>query len=73
MTNAYSKLKADLKSAGVTLRSIARDVGVSHTAVTDVARGARRSKRIEQAIADCLNTTPELLWPDRYGQEGGAT
>lgn len=73
MTNAYSKLKADLKSAGVTLRSIARDVGVSHTAVTDVARGARRSKRIEQAIADSLNTTPELLWPDRYGQEGGAT
>ncbi|SMR71982.1 transcriptional regulator, Nlp family [Aliiroseovarius halocynthiae] len=73
MTNAYSKLKADLKSAGVTLRSIARDVGVSHTAVTDVARGARRSKRIEQAIADSLNTTPELLWSDRYGQEGGAT
>ncbi|UWQ00221.1 helix-turn-helix domain-containing protein [Aliiroseovarius crassostreae] len=72
MTNAYSKLKADLKSAGVTLRSIARDLGVSHTAVTDVARGARRSKRIEQAIADSLNTTPELLWPDRYGQEGGA-
>ncbi|WP_424944624.1 helix-turn-helix domain-containing protein [Aliiroseovarius crassostreae] len=73
MTNAYSKLKADLKSAGVTLRSIARDLGVSHTAVADVARGARRSKRIEQAVADRLNTTPEQLWPDRYGQEGGAT
>jgi lambda repressor-like predicted transcriptional regulator len=72
MTNAYSKLKADLKSADVTLRSIARDVGVSHTAVTDVARGARRSSRIEQAIADRLNTTPELLWPDRDGREGGA-
>ena len=52
MTNAYSKLKADLKSAGVTLRSIARDLRVSHTAVADVARGARRSKRIEQAIAE---------------------
>ncbi|UWQ35603.1 helix-turn-helix domain-containing protein (plasmid) [Leisingera sp. M527] len=72
MTNAYSKLKADLSSAGVTLRSIARDVGVSHTAVTDVARGARRSRKIERAIADRLNTTPASLWPDRYGNEGGA-
>lgn len=72
MSDTYSKLKSDLKEAGVSLRSIARDTGVSHTAVTDVARGARRSQRIEQFIAERLNTTPSKLCPDRYPQQGGA-
>lgn len=73
MTESYSKLKRDLRSAGISLRAIAREAGVSHTAVTDVARGARRSKRIEEIIALRLGTEPSLLWPDRYSRKGGAT
>lgn len=68
MNAAYFRLKQDLKRAGRSLRSISREVGVSHTAVTDVARGARRSQRIEQIIADHLNVKPADLWPDRYIQ-----
>jgi len=73
MSAAYSKLKQDLKGAGKSLRSISREVGVSHTAVTDVARGARRSRRIEQIIASHLNVKPSDLWPDRYEQQEGNT
>lgn len=73
MTDDYSQLKSDLLKAGVSLRSISRDVGVSHTAVADVARGARRSRRLEKIIADRLNKAPSDLWPDRYGDEGGTS
>ena len=73
MTEAYFKLKRDLRCAGISLRAIARDAGVSHTAVTDVARGARRSKRIEEIIALRPGTEPSHLWPDRYSRKGGAT
>lgn len=72
MTDSYTQLKDDLRKAGFSLRSISREVGVSHTAVTDVARGARRSRRIEQLIAERLERTPSDLWPDRYPIEGGA-
>ncbi|WP_419555506.1 helix-turn-helix domain-containing protein [Pseudaestuariivita rosea] len=66
MTDAYTKLKRDLHKAGISLRSISRDVGVSHTAVTDVARGARRSRRIKLIIAERLGTVPSSIWPERY-------
>ncbi|MGJ8686391.1 MAG: helix-turn-helix domain-containing protein [Spongiibacteraceae bacterium] len=70
MMDSYEKLKLSLKDAGVSLRSIARDTDVSHTAVTDVAKGARRSRRIEAFIAERLKTTPSQLWPERYQQKG---
>lgn len=71
MTDAYTQLKSDLRQAGVSLRAISRDAGVSHTAVADVARGARRSQRIEKLIAKRLGRQPSDLWPDRYAKEGG--
>lgn len=61
----YLKLKSDLRKSGLSLRGIARDLGVAHTSVVDVARGVRRSGRIEAAIARELQTTPSELWPDR--------
>ena len=69
--DAYSRLKKDLQKAGLSLRSIARDNDVSHTAVADVARGARRSKRLEKIIADQLQCHPSKLWPERYITRGG--
>lgn len=73
MSDAYEKLKLALKAAGISFRSIARETGVSHTAVTDVAKGARRSRRIEALIAQRLCTTPAQLWPDRYQGQGDGT
>ena len=34
--------------------------------ITIVSKGYRRSKRIEQAIADAIGTSPAALWPSRY-------
>jgi lambda repressor-like predicted transcriptional regulator len=31
-----------------------------------VGLGKHRSRRIESAIAQALETSPEQLWPDRY-------
>lgn len=73
MSDAYERLKSELHRVGVSLRSISRDAGVSHTAVTDVARGARRSRRIEKLIADHLEKQPSQLWPERYQDDVGDT
>lgn len=62
MCRSYAQIKQDLKRAGSSLRAVARELGVSHTAVVDVARQERRSARISKALADKLNVPLEQLW-----------
>ncbi|WP_353429377.1 helix-turn-helix domain-containing protein [Paracoccus denitrificans] len=49
---------------------IARELGKTPASVSLVSQGLRRSQRIQRAIAEKLDTTPENIWPDRYEQEG---
>lgn len=65
----HERIKMRLRLAGSSLSGIARELGVAATTVTSVSQGYRRSRRIEQAIADKLRETPEHLWPDRYTKE----
>jgi len=53
--------------AGSSLACIARELGIQPTTVTAVSQGKRRSRRIEQVIAQKLGSTPQSLWPTRYG------
>lgn len=57
----YSQIKQDLKRSGSSLRAIARELGVSHTAVVDVAKQDRSSARISRALADKLNVSLERV------------
>lgn len=49
----------------LTLSEIAKRLNIKPGSVTAVSQGYRRSRRVEQALADALNTTPEKLFPDR--------
>ncbi len=61
-------LKARLRILGSGISALAREIGVSPSSVTTVSQGYRTSHRIQKALAEKLNTEPELLFPDRYKQ-----
>lgn len=69
----HERIKMRLRMAGTSLAQIARDLGVAATTVTSVSQGARRSRRIENAIAHHLSTTAAKLWPERYASAGPMT
>jgi lambda repressor-like predicted transcriptional regulator len=55
-----------LRVVGSSLSKIARELDVQPTTVTAVSQGLRRSRRIEDKIAQTLSTSAAKLWPDRY-------
>lgn len=62
MHSPYEKIKRDLKLTGSSLRAVSRELGVSHTAVVDVAKQERSSARIAMALAEKLQITVDQLW-----------
>lgn len=65
----HERIKAQLRENGSSMYAIARQLDVQPSTVTIVSQGLRRSRRIEAAIASALNTTPEVLFADRYAGE----
>lgn len=63
----HERLKAELRIRGTSLAQLGRDLGVSGTSMSLVGLGKHRSARIEAAIAKALDTTPQALWPGRFG------
>ncbi len=65
----HASIKTRLRSAGSGINALARELGVTPSTVTTVSQGYHRSRRIQQAIASKLGTTPEAIWPDRYEED----
>ncbi|WP_371168803.1 helix-turn-helix domain-containing protein [Aliiroseovarius sp. 2305UL8-7] len=63
--NKRELIKAQLRTRGISLSQIGRELGLKPSTVSSVLAGAR-SLKVEQAIASALNTKPELIWPERY-------
>lgn len=61
---AHERLKTELRRRGTSLNQVAKKLGVTSAAVSFVGLRKNRSVRIEKALADALDTTPELLFPD---------
>lgn len=57
-----------LRLRGRSLSKIARDEGVSQQAVSNALMTP--SSRLEQAIAEALDLTPEQLFPERFDAMG---
>ncbi|WP_225972790.1 helix-turn-helix domain-containing protein [Paracoccus jeotgali] len=70
---AHERLKMELRLRGTSISGIAARIGVLPASVTLASQGLRRSRRIEEALAEALGTTPERLFPDRYATEEGPT
>jgi len=64
---ARAQLKADLRKQGTSFAQTAQQLDMSATSLTFVSQGVHHTRRVEQAFANALNTTPEALFPERYG------
>ncbi|TRD15528.1 helix-turn-helix domain-containing protein [Palleronia caenipelagi] len=67
----HKRIQKGLRARGMSMAQLSRDLEVTQGSMSLVSRGLHRSKRIEKAIADALETTPEQLFPDRYSQQEG--
>lgn len=56
-------IRMSLGLHGISARSLARDLGYSHTAVARVIAGQERSWRIEAHIAQMLGLPVDMLFP----------
>lgn len=65
----HEMIRARLRLAGTSFSDIARELGITPASVSLVSQGLRRSRPVQQVIADKLGTQPEKIWPDRYQQE----
>lgn len=63
--NKRELIKAQLRTRGISLSQVGRELGLKPSTISSVLAGAR-SLKVEQAIATALNTRPELIWPERY-------
>lgn len=59
-------IRTALKKRGLSMTDIARRLDVTPTTVCMVSRGAGRSRRVEQAIADAIGFGQHEIWPERY-------
>jgi lambda repressor-like predicted transcriptional regulator len=58
-------IKASLRKSGISLTSLAVELGVQQSTISCILMG-RRSRRLELAIARKLNRSPDEVFPDRY-------
>lgn len=65
-------LKDLLRLHGSSYAQIARELGVSRTAVSLVASGRSTSVRVKQAIADATGLTVLQIWPECSGADFGS-
>jgi lambda repressor-like predicted transcriptional regulator len=66
---AHERVKIALALHKSSFSEIARELDVAPATVAMVSQGYRRSRRIENAIADAIGTSPEMIWPTRYLDE----
>lgn len=56
------EIKAALRIKGITLVSLALELGLSRSMVTQVVHGYARSKRVEERIAKALGKPVKSIW-----------
>lgn len=64
---AHQSIKSKLHAIDSSFAQIARELNRSVTTVITVSQGKCASRHVEKAIALKLGSSPETLWPQRYG------
>ena len=62
----HRQIMRRLRERQSNMARLSRDLGVTQGSLSLITRGIHRSKRLERAIAEALDTTPEQLFTDRY-------
>ena len=57
------EIKIELLKAGISIRQLARQEGVSHTAMSYTIHSINRGLRLREAVARALGKRVEEIWP----------
>jgi len=57
------EIKIELLKAGISIRQLARHVGVSHTAMSYTIHGVNKGFRLREAVARAIGKRIEEIWP----------
>lgn len=57
------EIKIELLKAGISIRQLARQEGVSHTAMSYTIHGVNKGLRLRKAVARALGKRIEEIWP----------
>lgn len=60
------KVRAMLVERGITITSIAQQLGVTVGTAAAAISGTRQSRPVKRAVAEVLGLTPRTLWPDDF-------
>lgn len=66
----HKKIRQQLRAVGSSFSKVARELQLSPVTVVTASLGRCTSRRVEEAIAQKLATTPEELWPERHRSKG---
>lgn len=62
----HKKIRQQLRAVGSSFSKVARELQLSPVTVVTASLGRCTSRRVEEAIAQKLATTPEELWPEHH-------
>jgi len=57
------EIKIELLKAGISIRHLARQEGVSHTAMSYTIHGVNKGLRLRKAVARAIGKSVEEIWP----------
>jgi lambda repressor-like predicted transcriptional regulator len=57
------EIKIELLKAGISIRKLARQEGVSHTAISYTIHGVNKGLRLREAVARAIGKRVEEIWP----------
>ena len=57
------EIKIELLKAGISIRQLAKQEGVSHTAMSYTIHGVNKGLRLRQVVARALGKRVEDIWP----------
>lgn len=63
------EIKIELMKRGITMRSIALDLGVSVTAVSQVVRRGFVSQNIMRTVAEAIGKKPRQVFPEYFARK----
>ena len=59
------EIKIELLKAGISIRQLARQEGVSHTAMSYTIHGVNKGRKLREAVAQAIGKSVEEIWPLR--------
>ena len=59
------EIKIELLKAGISIRRLARQEGVSHTAISYTIHGINKGRKLRKVVAEAIGKSVGDIWPSQ--------